>query len=146
MKSTNASLHIVERFNDLRSSQVGWTIRLEISHRRDAITRFAIRWIMLDNSESSRSILPWEWQLVSPTRASIRAADGFFSKQKLLEGVFWRRLYERVRDRNILLVFHETHYNPTDFSAFTWFSLFVFRERFHLFLKHSFLCYMHWNS
>lgn len=64
---------------------------------------------MLDNSESGRSILPWEWQLVSPTRASIRTTDGFFSKQKLLEEVFQRRRSGKVRDRNILSVFREAH-------------------------------------
>lgn len=60
---------------------------------------------MLDNSESGRNILPWEWQLVSPTRASIRTTDRFFSKQKILEEVFRRRRLAKVCDRNILLVF-----------------------------------------
>ena len=57
---------------------------IEKSYKHVPITRFVIRWIMLDNSESGRSIQPWEWQLISPTRTSIRAVDVFFSKQKLV--------------------------------------------------------------
>lgn len=82
-----------------------FTVRLKISHRHESIISFAIRWIMLDNSESGRNISPWEWQLVSPTRASIRTTDRFFSKQKILEEVFRRRRLAKVRDRNILLGF-----------------------------------------